>query len=310
MSDGADGHSKQIENGPRKKPFLLCELKEGGKDKLGHEVEELLWLAQNYAIYRSRPGVYIQFSDFPEQEADQRKRFTEISPELCELRYLTYEMRSRPAIGFRWRTDRQPSTLYEHNIAQALMLVIEDKETEGKQIAQQALKMAVQRVTNDNTVRYLRACLIFWIILVTIGVALLFFLPSHEFNEFKNFVVAAISGATGAVLSVAIRLQAFQLTPCHQSNMNYWMSCTRVGIGLIAGPILLLLSQTTFGAQMNAFIAPTGQTGWQAIAILGLIGGFTERLIPNLLGKTTDKIESPAGTPVQAARSEAAHPAQ
>ena len=92
--------------------------------------------------------------------------------------------------------------------------------------------------------------------------------------------------------------------------MNYWMSCTRVGIGLIAGPILLLLSQTTFGAQMNAFIAPTGQTGWQAIAILGLIGGFTERLIPNLLGKTTDKIESPAGTPVQAARSEAAHPAQ
>jgi hypothetical protein len=231
MSDGADGYSKQIENGPRKKPFLLCELKEGGKDKLGHEVEELLWLAQNYAIYRSRPGVYIQFSDFPEQEADQRKRFTEISPELCELRYLTYEMRSRPAIGFRWRTDRQPSTLYEHNIAQALMLVIEDKETEGKQIAQQALKMAVQRVTNDNTVRYLRACLIFWIILVTIGVALLFFLPSHEF---KNFVVAAISGATGAVLSVAIRLQALptHTVPSIQHELldelhprRYWFDC-------------------------------------------------------------------------------------
>jgi hypothetical protein len=302
MGDGTKQCSDQAGSASCAKPFLLRELKEGGKDKLGHEVEEMLWVARNYAIYRSRLGVYVQFSDCPQEEAAQRKKFTEISPELCELRYLTYEMRSTYAFGFGRQTGRHPSTLYEHNMAQALMLVIEDKITEGKQIAQKALTMAVERVTNDNTVRYLRACLLWAAILIAIGIPALFLSSSHELN---NYAVAAMLGATGAVLSVATRLQAFQLKPCHQSNMNYWMSCTRVGVGFIAGPILLLLSPIIMSTQLKALIPMTEGGEWQAAAMLGLIGGFAERLIPNLLGRTADKIESPAGTPVQAARSEA-----
>ena len=32
------------------KPFLLCELQEGKSDKLGHIVEDILWMGRNYAI--------------------------------------------------------------------------------------------------------------------------------------------------------------------------------------------------------------------------------------------------------------------
>jgi len=122
----------------------------------------------------------------------------------------------------------------------------------------------------------------------------------------RTFVIVAMSGATGAMLSVATRLQAFQLQPCNQSNMNHWMSITRVGIGLVAGPVLLLLSHTIFSEPMrNVVVGKDGE--WQGVVVLGLIGGFAERLIPNLLQRTADKIETPApaGTPVQAVRQDA-----
>ncbi len=285
-------------NGLCTTPFLLCELREGKKDKLGHEVEEILWIGRNYAIYRSKKGVYVQFSDRPREEAVQRSSFTAISPELCELRYLTSQMHLAWNFGFGPRTDHHPSSLYDHNIAQALMLVMEHRIEEGKRLAQQALKMAVQRVTNDNTVRYFGFGLLFWAILIVVGILLLYLVPSQEH---RIFVVAAMCGATGAVLSVATRLQAFQLQPCHRSNMNYWMSGTRVGIGLIAGLILLLLNPTILGVQVKGLIPMMGGAEvWQGAAVLGLIGGFAERLIPNLLRRTVDKMESPVGTPVQA----------
>jgi hypothetical protein len=300
----AMGLDKQAtdESGPCAKPFLLCDLKEGKKDKLGHEVEEILWIGRNYAVYRSDKGVYVQFSNCPQEEADQRNRFTEISPELCELRYLTYQMQSGSNFSLGPRTARHPSSLYHHNMAQALMLVMEGKVNEGKRLAQQALTMAVQRVTNDNTIRYLKSCLIWWAAAIAVGIILFCLIPLG----LQNFVVAAISGATGAVLSVATRLQAFQFKPCHQSNMNDWMSATRIGIGLVGGLMLLLLGPTILSEPIKelVLIGKTGVLQWQGAAVLGLIGGFAERLIPNLLRRTIDTMEPPAGTPVQAVRSE------
>ena len=57
---------------PRTKPFFLCELAVGKKDKLGNKVEEILWLARNYAVYRSHRGVHVHFSDCAREEDDQR----------------------------------------------------------------------------------------------------------------------------------------------------------------------------------------------------------------------------------------------
>jgi hypothetical protein len=132
------------------KPFLLCELQEGKSDKLGHKVEDILWMGRNYAIYRTERGVYVHFSDVPAEEVEQRSRFTEICPELCELRYFTSQMHSSFGLRFGSRPGFSKSSLYDHNIAQAIMLVMEQKVEAGKRIAEQALKMAVQRATNDN----------------------------------------------------------------------------------------------------------------------------------------------------------------
>src|SRR5262249_27153601 len=211
-----NGSDEQLKgDGPCAKPFLLCQLREGQNDKLEHLVEEIFWIGQQYAVYRSEKGVYVQFSDSPDVEAVQRSRFTAISPELCELRYLTYEMRSNP-FRFRSQTGRNPSSLYEHNMAQAVMLVMEEKADQGRELAKQALKMAITRVTNDNTVKYLGCCLLCWGAFIIAGIGSL---GSHPSDGLQAFIVAAMAGVTGAMLSVATRLQNFELHPCQQSSM-------------------------------------------------------------------------------------------
>lgn len=52
-------------------PFLLCNLKRNEPDKLGNTVEDIYWIAANYAIYRSERGVYVRFSDCTEEEHTQ-----------------------------------------------------------------------------------------------------------------------------------------------------------------------------------------------------------------------------------------------
>jgi hypothetical protein len=300
----ATAHLTKDEVSPCNKRFLLGELTKDKRDKLGNRVEQILWVGKDYAVYRSEKGVYVQFSDCPKREALQRRRFAEICPELCELRYLTYQIRSGWYFPFKAQTRSRPSSLYDYNIAQALMLVMEKKVDLGKQLAQKALDMAVQRVTNDNSVRYLCFCLLCWVVCIATGAGLKI-LSSPQL--LWPYSVAGMCGATGAVLSVATRLQTFELRPCNQSNMNYWMSGTRVGIGVVAGAILVLLAPTILTDTMKKLVPQMGETvnHWETAAVLGLIGGFAERLIPNLLWRTVRKVESSFGTPAQAVRSEA-----
>ena len=115
----------------------------------------------------------------------------------------------------------------------------------------------------------------------------------------KSYLIAGMFGATGAMLSVATRLQEFKLKPCHQSNMNYWMASLRIGIGVVAGIVILVLARTILGDAIGKHFT---NLYWEAVAAVGLIAGFTERLVPSLLQRTANQINSSAGTPVQAAQ--------
>jgi hypothetical protein len=285
--------------------FLLCQLRVGEKDKLGYVVNDILWVGRNYKIYRSERGIYVHFSDIFQEEEIQRSRFTEICPELCELRYLICQMRSwKLPFGLR----DESISLYDHNIAQAMMLVLENRVEVGKKIAQAALAMAVERLTNDHTISYAWCALIFWCLCLVLGVAALALWNSDGYEELRLLLVAGMFGATGAVLSIATRLQAFRLRPCKQSKMNYLMSVIRVGIGIIAGFTLFLLAPTALSDTMTKFIPHWGPPpGWQAAAALGLLAGFAERLVPNMMKWTTAQIEPSVGTPAQAVRNEEMH---
>ena len=212
--------------------LLLSALKKGQPDKLGNKIREILWSENDYAIYCTDKGVYVHFSDCAKKKDEQRERFMEICPELCELRYLTTQMRGRNL--WAWISGHQRHTLYEHNMAQALMLMMENKADLAKGIAQQALAMAIRRVTNDNTVRYVRACFIcasVWIVIGTVALGWAHGFENEEAMKWGPYVVGGIFGAVGAVFSIATRLESFELKPCDESRMNHWMSTIRVVMG-------------------------------------------------------------------------------
>jgi hypothetical protein len=299
--DGDEAASPTLK--PCSTPFLLEQLRRNEPDKLGNKVEDICWVGADYAIYRSERGVYVHFSNCRDVEKQQRIRFTEICPELCELRYLTAQMRPRSKFRLSKRPHDHQDDLFEHNMAQALMLVMEDKTEDGRKIAEKALAMAVRRVTNDNTIRYVRVALLAGIASLGVGVAALAGTRLSDVPAMTPYIVAGMAGATGAVLSIATRLQAFELRPCDESSMNKLMAAMRVGLGIIAA-IALFLMATTVLSEMVQKILPkvNGKIPWETPALLGFLAGFAERLIPNLLRRTGDTLEADAGTPVQAVR--------
>jgi hypothetical protein len=296
----------------------LRELKEGGRDAIGATVQRILFRGGDYAIYRSDRGVYVHFADDDNTEHAQRSAYVKLSVQICELRYLTSQMRAAGMSRFiGWFA--QQDTLYDHNMGQALMLLMESvaqqtagqateataTEQEAKNIAQPALDMAVRRVTVDNTIRYVRTCVVFGIFWLL--AALTVYLLYANAGERQYYVLASVAGIIGAVFSVIVRAQAFNLKPCDDSAMNKLMSLIRVGMGGLAGPALVLLLMTL---SVNALAGTldfgkdaVGTPGFiRMIVIIGLLGGFAERLVPNLVQAAADKMESHAGTPGQAAQ--------
>jgi hypothetical protein len=280
----------------------LAHIRPGKPDGLGNIIEELYWCGSNYIIYRSNRGVFVHFSDDPLEAKAQRIAFTEICPELCELRYLTEEMDRNFSIlgfsipGFRGKKD----SIFDHNIAQAVMLLMEGKVRDADDIAKAALTLAVARATNDNTIRYL--CVAMATALVAIVLTGLFFFVPHGFHQdlLDQLGVGAGAGAMGAFFSIITRLESFQLKPCQQSNMNYWVSLTRILMGIIAGLVLVLIVNTSLG---SALVKTDGLRNLAGAAVLGFLGGFAERLVQTLAQRAAGAMgEKSGGTPVQVAR--------
>jgi hypothetical protein len=154
----------------------------------------MLWVEIDYAIYRTKQGIYIQFSDDEQEASEQRQRFAKICPELCELRYLTPQIRDFHFSFLRSRASCDGSSLYDHNIAQAMMLAMEGDVETGKSIAQKALNMAVERVANDNTIRYVRASLLWWVLTLVVG-ALGVWRVDPSLEGPGSYLIAGMAGA-------------------------------------------------------------------------------------------------------------------
>jgi hypothetical protein len=272
--------------------LYLSSIEKGNEDKFGNEILELCWIGRNYKIYRSEKGIFVHFSDSIEEASQQRKKFTEISPELCELRYLTSQMHPP------WNSRRE--IIFDYNICQAIMLTMEDKPKVGKDIARWALELAAARVSNDNTIRYLVAA--FFTAAATLLILawrLNGFAGIADATTRQNVWLAMGFGALGAFFSILVRLQSFELRACQQSYMNYWMSFMRILMGAIGGLVLVLIASSPL---KDALVKAASLQAPQSVAILGFLGGFAERLVQTIAQRAANAIAQKTGTAVLAAR--------
>jgi hypothetical protein len=274
---------------------LLPRIVLAATDKMGQTILQIYLSGEDYTIYRTRQGVNVNFGDCRERERQQRAKYERISPQLCRLRFLTKQMARFTRSRFTKRGG-----FYDHQIAAAIYLALQGKTKEANQILNTGLALAEERVTNENRVRYLLACLLVGLIPV-FALCLLNGVMRLPLDEvWVPYLMAAAAGAVGAVFSIALRIQDLDLKPFAQSVMNYVMGGLRVLTGFVAGAIILLiLNGTVFGEGLVAKLLESPMTelsarSWTCIVLMGFLGGFAERLVPSLLQSFQSRVENGA----------------
>jgi hypothetical protein len=292
----------------------------GAKDKMGQIIQQIYVSGEDYTIYRTRQGVLVNFADCRVRDRQQRAFYAQISEKLCRLRFLTSQMARWP-FGL-----NRNGGFYDHQIGEAMNLAMQvkkDKASEtsdlnkASEILNSGLILADERVTNENRVRYLIAC----VLVALVPIIALWLLYRSPFKAFMPYMLAAAAGAAGAVFSIAMRIQDLDLKPCAQSVMNYVMGAVRVLTGFVAGAIFLfIVNGTVFGEGIAKLFKTDSMdvlsaVSWKCIILLGFLGGFAERLVPLLLGSLQSGVGQPSasGSPKAAAENvtaEAGEPKQ
>jgi len=276
---------------------LLPNMKLKSRDKMGETIKQMYPSGEDFAIYRTRQGVIINFADCRAREREQRKQYAVISEKLCRLRFLTSQMAGWLGLKRLSRTGG----FYEHQIAEAIYLVMQGKPDQAGELLDLGLKLANERLTNENRVRYLIACLatavipaLFW------GAVHLGFITFANWQVYSPYFLSGLAGAVGAVFSIALRIQQLNLEPCAQSVMNYVMGALRILTGFTGGAIILLIINGTglgdgiLSLFKSIRMDSVTDASWKCIVLVGFLAGFAERLIPSLLQTLESRVENPA----------------
>jgi hypothetical protein len=260
--------------------LLLSQIKVGTPDKLEQTILQVYFAGEAYKIYRTRQGVSVHFADCKRREQIQRGKYLNVLSKLCRLRFLASQMGRWPFV-LRWLN--KSGGFYDHQIAEAMCLALEGNAQEAGQIIDDGLALASNRLTNENRIRYLAACLAVALLPAAL-VAWLYLFHQAPHPEWFSVLLAGATGAIGAAFSITMRVQSLNLHPCEHSVMNYIMGSLRVLTGFTAGILLLLLiTHTVLGKAIQALFEPESTVDWQNISLVGFLGGFAERLVPSLL---------------------------
>ncbi|MBV8337924.1 MAG: hypothetical protein JO358_21335 [Alphaproteobacteria bacterium] len=118
---------------------------------------------------------------------------------------------------------------------------------------------------------------------------------SHPFQEASsNLWLAGKAGLVGAAFSIALAVRGRTVALDTDLLDNLTDGTLRLLIGVISAGILLLLLAS--GILPNLTIGNANFSGtslnWQMVLVIGFVGGFLERLVPDLLDKRNSQIAS------------------
>jgi hypothetical protein len=260
-------------------------------DKLGNEVIQVLWSAEDFKVYRTRAGVFVHLSDCCRTAKAQTEQFNQLHPRLCQLRFLTSCMDN---IGARLRRtitgDVERSNFFHQETARILVQALHNHCGHARTMLDFVTEMALERVTNENRVRYLAACVSI-ALFCALGIGSLRLLGGYP-SQADAYALAGVCGALGAVFSIAISVESLKLLPSRHSTMNYVMGALRVLTGLMGGGVLVLLLKSGLTGQFGKVLldASNGSPLWEQVAMLGFFAGFAERLVPKMLSGAADEL--------------------
>jgi hypothetical protein len=240
-----------------------------------------------YAIYQAG-DVMVHFADDPAKAQAQRKSLLPLSSSRAEVNALLQGLNCREIC------DRQ--------LAYALQLAL-DGDVEGAKATTAAAKAAVlTKRAARGRFQYLK-----WSYGAAALLIGLLFLASRLYplqEPSSNLWLAAKAGLVGAAFSIALAIRGRTVALDTDLLDNVTDGTLRLVIGVISAGVLLLLFRC--GVVPSLKIGDAELKGaaltWQLVLVIGFVGGFLERLVPDLLEKRngpSNGTNGPAGTGAQ-----------
>ncbi|WP_193180009.1 hypothetical protein [Nisaea sediminum] len=282
--------------------FPLSHLQTGAPDKRGRMVVDVLWAVRDFKIYKTEKGISPQFSDDAETARKQRQDYMSLGPELAELNQQIEMLKNGWARWITWLWRRlgardDPQLAYcERETARGIAQALDGQPDEGRKTIADLSQRLAKRFGNVLRVLYFSICAL---AALEITVALAIYTdgmtPAHTDTilglQTFQLSVAAVMGCLGALLSTAIGLRGLAIDPAASLTINITYAVQRMLVGILGAVVLHITLKSGIVSALigTAQITPGEDSAIYKLAFMSLLAGFSERLVPNLLEKSTEK---------------------
>lgn len=252
----------------------------------------------DYAVYGTDSRVAIQLADDPTKEQAQRAAMVKISATRTAVANLIEDWRSSEKAKVKAKAKR-----YDGRVANALIALMEGDVDSADGLLKQIRDDIVDERTSWARFEYLivaaAGCMISIFLCALLSLKWLWVHVFHfQAEQVGALWLAAGTGAAGAFFSIAIAIRGRTVLTDLRSRDNFSDAILRIFIGAMAGALLigLLLSKLISFKLQNTEFDVVGASNWLALMIAAFIGGFSERLVPDLLAKAA--ADNPTSPPV------------
>jgi hypothetical protein len=248
---------------------------EGNKDQQDKEIGKVfVFRLGKYAIYKTddnESDVIIKYADDDETETNQRALILPLASTRAEINSLLTGWHNRK--------------VYDRKIAIGLQLALDGDPESGKSFLAATKQELFADRGSAGRFQYLK-----W----AFGTAFIFlnllFIASHYYpfqDASSNLWLAAKAGLVGAAFSIALGIRNRTVALDLNRLDNISDGVLRLLIGVIAAGVLLLILASGIlpNMKLGDMTVPGGINSWKVVMVVGFIGGFLERLVPDLLEK-------------------------
>lgn len=168
------------------------------------------------------------------------------------------------------------------HLGRAIVLVFDGQEKLARDMVVLASKFSYARLL-EQTRKWQQMFYLIIYILTLLSFALLYNCLDNFGMEVKTVINAVLFGCTGAVISGILNLRKFCYSGGAGRYMQFLQVMSRYVTGSIGAWFLTMLFQT--GIIFHNFQGMENEGS--ILAVIGVIGGFSERMVPSLLEKFT-----------------------
>jgi hypothetical protein len=264
--------------------FRLKDIQVGKTDSRGLKITQIYAVQTgDYAIYQAGE-VMVQVADDTVRAQALKKSILPLSSTRAEINMLLGGLACRE-VG-----DRQ--------LAYALQLAL-DNDLEGAKATAASLKTTlVAHRAARGRFQYLKWSYGAAALLIGLLFVASWFYP--EPTASSNFLLAAKAGLVGAAFSIALAIRGRTVALDTDLLDNVTDGTLRLLIGVVSAGVLLLLLGSGIVPSLKIGDAEfkAGALTWQMVLLVGFVGGFLERLVPDLLDKRNGQSNSNAAATV------------